>query len=527
MRILARSLLAVFLLAQAVVAAPEAGDLRKSKSYLREVKKHLLESYIDSDRVKEEDLVVAGIKAMAEAMKDRADVKAAVLDSASLEGALEAAEGVDAGLDLIDLADHAARAMVAVTGDPYSHLFTDVEMQNLAKALQGQGRDESAGFMIQNRGGKVVVAYVQYGYPAYQEGVEIGDEVLEIRGRKASAVRPEELPELCRLPAGDTLELRLRRNGRDYDFKIAARKTSVKDVRYEYLGQGVGYLRLTIFDMGLVKETRAALDSLRRSGMKGLILDLRHNPGGALPAATGVADLFLPQGLTITNTVSHYKPSLGGLRIPMPGGEEDYVTKVRSDYESMPMVLLVNRASASASELLAGALKDHHRATLIGETTYGKGVGQTPILLSSMLMKRYLYLTVMRYTTPNGTTVDHQGVAPDLAADDGRPSPDVFSAQWALRRSGAVEEYRDAHWSPALRRLADHDDFDTTGYEGFDAFFGGLRTTLTKDQVREEVRRSARRRMEDDGKVWMSDLQTDKVLQRGLVEILDRLGKVK
>jgi carboxyl-terminal processing protease len=523
MSMLGRGLLIVAILANAVVAQPDTGDLRKSKAYLREVKKHLLESFIDSDRVKEEDLIVAGIKAMAANAKPA--VRGAVLSAASLEGALEAAEEADPELDLIALADHAARAMVSAINDPYSHLFTDEEMQKLAKALQGEGRDESAGFMLQNRQGVVVVAYVQYGYPAYQEGVEIGDEVLEIRGRKASTVRPEELGELCRLPKGDTLELRLRRDGRDYDFKIAARKTSVKDVRYEYLGQGVGYLRLTIFDMNLVKETKAALDALKRAGMKGLILDLRHNPGGALPAATGVADLFLPQGLTITNTVSHYKPSIGGFRLPGFGGNEDYVTKVRSDYESMPMVCLVNRASASASELLSGALKDHRRATLIGETTYGKGVGQTPILLSSMLLKRYLYLTVMRYTTPNGTEVDHKGVAPDIASDDGRPSPELFGAQWALRRTGAVEKYRDAHWGPELRKLADNDGFENGRYESFEEFYGGLRTTLTRDQVREEIRRSARRRMEDEGKVWTSDLQTDKVLQRGLVEILDRLGK--
>src|SRR6185503_12026606 len=199
--------------------------------------------------------------------------------------------------------------------------------------------------------------------------------------------------------------------------------------------------------------------------MKGLILDLRHNPGGALPAATGVADLFLPQGLKITNTVSNYKPSIGGLRLPMIGGNDDFTTKVRSDYETLPMVCLINRASASASELLAGALKDHKRAVMIGETTYGKGVGQTPIILSSMMMKRYLYLTVMRYTTPNGTTVDHKGVAPDVAMADVRPETSNFAAAWELRRTGAIEKYRDAHWGAGIRRLADNDGFETSGYE--------------------------------------------------------------
>jgi C-terminal peptidase prc len=527
MRLLGRGLLLLALFAGfagAAVAAPETGDLRKARAYLREVKKHLLESYIDRDRVKEEDLIVAGIVAMAGASKAKG-VKNAVMESASLESALEAAEAADPDLDLIGLADHAARAMVAVTGDPYSHLFTDEEMNKLARALQGEGRDESAGFMLKNQGGRVVVAYVQYGYPAYHDGIEIGDEVLEIRGRKATEVRPEEYADVCRLPAGETLELRIRRDGREYDFLIHARKTAVKDVRYEYLGQGVGYLRLTIFDLALVKETTAALNALTRAGMKGLILDLRHNPGGALPAATGVADLFLPQGLKITNTVSNYKPSIGGFRLPMIGGNEDFVTKVRSEYESIPMVCLINRASASASELLSGALKDHKRALMIGEKTYGKGVGQTPIILSSMMMKRYLYLTVMRYTTPNGTEVDHKGVEPDLVEDDGRPSPDVFAAEHALRRSGAVEQYRDARWSAAIRKLADNDRFETAGYEGFDEFYTGLKTRLSKDQVREAIRRSVRRRMEEDGKVWMTDLQTDKVLQRGLVEILDRLGK--
>jgi hypothetical protein len=131
----------------------------------------------------------------------------------------------------------------------------------------------------------------------------------------------------------------------------------------------------------------------------------------------------------------------------------------------------------------------------------------------------------MRYTTPNGTTVDHKGVVPDLAVDSGRPSADKFSAEWKLRRSGAVDNYRDAHWNAALRRNAENDAFEADRYEDFEAFYRGLETKLSRDEVREEIRRSVRRRMEDEGKVWMSDLQTDRVLQRGLVEILDRLGK--
>src|SRR5581483_6575094 len=180
MRTLGRGLLLLLLLIRAAGADPGTGDLRRARAYVREVKRHLLQSYIDSDRLKEEDLVVAGIRAMA-ADPRFPGAKDAILAQASLEDALEAADGAGGSADLIALADDAARAMVAVTGDPYSHIFTDEEMNRLAKAMQGEWREESSGLMLQNRGGKVVVAYVQYGYPGYQEGIEIGDEVLEVR----------------------------------------------------------------------------------------------------------------------------------------------------------------------------------------------------------------------------------------------------------------------------------------------------------------------------------------------------------
>jgi C-terminal processing protease CtpA/Prc len=289
---------------------------------------------------------------------------------------------------------------------------------------------------------------------------------------------------------------------------------------------------MTMFDNNLTREARKALTALKEQGMTKLILDLRNNPGGALPAATGVADLLLPQGLTITDVEMHYKPSIGGIQIPGMGGDQTYTTKTRSDFEEMPMVLLINNASASASELLAGALQDHKRGKLIGETTYGKGVGQSPIPLMSMgggggfsLPDRFLYLTVLRYKLPSGRDINHKGVAPTVEVKAKTPSKERFLAAWKVRTSGAIEKYLDARWEEhkdAFKALAEADRFETSGYPGFDAFCGGLRSELTRDEIREELRRAIRRRFTVTEDVqYVCDLQTDLQLQYALVEMLD------
>ncbi len=537
MRRLGWGLALLAFVAVALGARPESGDSRKARAYLREVKRHLLESFIDRERMKEDRLVAAALKAMVAAMAhkdfeklgaaERDAVKAAVRESETLDAALSAVDEKVPGIDLVRLADHAAHAMVRQTGDPFSRILTDQDMKQLLKMLGGGSRDDSAGISVQLDGERASVMYLQYGYPAYEEGLEIGDEIVAIRGRKVSELRPEDLPELLRLPAGDTLELKVLRFGKEYPFRIPARKTAVKDVRFRYLGQGVGYLRMTVFDNALVGEVKTALKEMTRAGMKGLILDLRHNPGGALPAATGVADQFLPQGLTITKTVSPYKPSFGGLTLPGLGGDMEFKTKVPTAFEELPMVCLINGASASASELLAGALKDHKRAVLIGTKTYGKGVGQTPIPLSSMLLQRYLYLTVMRYTTPFGHEVDHKGVAPDIECAEDRLGEETFDAVWTLRGTGELERYLDGHpGDRKLRERAETDRFETGGYPGFEAFYGRLKTGLSRDVVREELRRLLRRRVAEEEKLtWVCDLQTDRVLQRGLVELVDVLGR--
>jgi carboxyl-terminal processing protease len=520
------------ILAILLLAAPAAtADTKKAKAYVQEVRRHLLESYVDRDKLSAERLQKAGLSGLAQALKDRQyeslseEAREAVRSAKSVEAALDAlASHVDDGFDFVKLADWATKAMVKDAGDPYARILNAEEFNKLLKMLQGGSREDSLGMSVRPDTGEV--AYVQYGYPAYDEGIEIGDTVLEVNGKAVQGRTPDELNEMLRLTA--TLEVKVTRPGhpKPYLFRIEPRKTQVKDVRFEYLGEGIGYLRMTIFDLKLSSEVKKALQELQKSGMKALILDLRHNPGGALPASTAVADLLLGQGLVITTTESKYKPSLGGIELPGVGGDQTFKTTKKSDFEEMPLVVLINRASASASELLSGALQDHKRGKLIGETTYGKGVGQSPIFLNSVMQERYLYLTVMTYKLPSGRSIHGTGVVPDVEFKDEKVAPDKFAEIWRVRTSGALQAYVEKNWGDALRRLGKNDGFDSSRYPGFDALYGSLKTKLSKDEVRAELRRAVRRHTErTDGTVWVCDLETDLQLQRGLVELLDVLGK--
>ena len=546
MKILARLLAAALCCSSLAVAAP-AGDTKKAKAYLAEVKKHLLESYIEREKMKDADLVAAALKGFSAAMdhKDfaavdadtRTVIKEALKDKSldSIDKAIDVIESADSKIDFIKLADKAAAEMVKVTGDPFSRILTGEDFNKLTKMLGGAAKEDSIGASIGAKDGKVTVGYVQFGYAAWDEGVEMGDEVLEVNGKAVKGLPNDELAELIKLKAGEKLTMSIKREGFDepFLFTIRQKKTKPKDVLFVMLGDGVGYLRTTIFDNNLQKEVKKGLQAMKDQGMTKLIFDLRNNPGGALPAATGVADLFLPQNLTITDVKMFYKPSVGGIQIPGMGGDQTYTTKTKSDFEEMPMEILINHASASASELLAGALQDHKRGRLVGETTYGKGVGQTPIPLMSMpgsggglgLPDRFLYLTVLRYYLPSGRSINHTGVTPTVEFKEKKPAHDAFLALWKIRTSGAIEKYLDDRWAANVdlfKKLAEKDGFDAAKYPDFDKLFKGLKTTLSQDDVRAEVRRSIRRRLTlVDDVQFVCDLETDAQLQYALVELLD------
>jgi carboxyl-terminal processing protease len=340
---------------------------------------------------------------------------------------------------------------------------------------------------------------------------------------------------------GGTVRIRLNRKGwlHPYELALVQKEGAPGSTVHKMLPGGVGYLRLTIFDNTLEGSVKRALKYLKDQGMKGLILDLRDNPGGMLPAAVAVADMFIKDGRLMTTTFNRYAP-----QFPVPGfkeiaemmgamkqGEEKFTAHVATDYE--------DRESASASEMLSGALQDDGRAILVGEKTYGKGVGQTavPLWKTGFPPGRFLYLTVMKYYLPGGRCINHVGIPPDIKQPAGALSGEVFDGAFDLRTGGALEKYIEQHYAadPKLfydkdtkKGLAVYDGFDCSMYPGFDAWFAGLDTKLSRDQVREQLRRAIRARVQKDHKfAFACDLQTDQQLQRAVVEIRKMLGGPK
>ncbi|MDQ7780404.1 MAG: S41 family peptidase [Planctomycetota bacterium] len=526
--------------------------------YLNEVKEHLTTSYIHAEKVNAGNLMRAAALGMAEVLSapEFRSVDAEGRDAIAArlrEGTFETIEAIFAALkevveahkikklDFVKIADAAAMGMLKEVGDPFSHIFTQEELMKLMQIMFGQARDESLGLSVAPEDGKLTVAYVMFGYPAYVAGLEIGDVIVAINGKPAADMDFKAANEALQAKAGTTTTLTIKREGllKDYTFELNQFKDRPKDVIHAMLPGQIGYLRMTIFDLSLAGSVRSALKALEEDKMCGLILDLRHNPGGALPAATSVADEFIGDKKLITYTETKYKPKMPFEFLQDMLGQQptEFRATKKSRFEKLPVVLLIDKASASASELLSGAFQDTGRAILIGETTYGKGVGQTAIPLWKSggsggmfgLPSRFLYLTVMKYYLPTGRSIDHIGVSPDIEVPAPKLKGEKFDRVWQLKRSGKLEEYVNSNYEAnkqLFHELAMYDAFDSSRYPGFESFCKGLKTKLGPDEVREELRQAIRRKIENEsGKRFPYDCQSDVQLQAALLEMQDTLGK--
>ena len=546
--------LSLTILALAVAVPAQAQSARKVKSYLQEVKKHLVESYVNGDKVDRDALEPAGVEGIRKALKMRTflpemtaeDREVLVRTADAYKGDLGdlldaldvAADEMKLDLDLYTFADAAANAMVQKAGDAYGRVMSMEDLQKLQKMLAGDRTNDSMGVAIRaNKDGLMEVAFLYYGFAGESAGLLPADVVLKIDGREAKGLEGEELQAALNMAERDSVTLTVQRPGFDAPFDLPVTKPFEvpQQVLYGLIGDDIGYLRLTIFDGKSAKAVRNALKALREKNVRGLIFDLRNNPGGDMRAANAIADEFVEGGKTITKIDWSYKP-LGGLSIPGLTPPDEYVTNKRRvhDGEGLPMVLLINGNSASASELVGGAFKDLGRCTIVGEHSYGKGVGQTVIPIGGLtaLMggggkeTRLLYLTILRYQLPNGGYVEeHVGVVPHVPA----AAREFSEAQWRtlleLRSNRRVARYVEELLAdrPLAEELASYDDFDTDRYPEFDALV--TRTKADREMVRIEVRRRLRAAIaEKRGELWPYDLQGDEQLQRGLLELIDSLN---
>jgi carboxyl-terminal processing protease len=309
-------------------------------------------------------------------------------------------------LDEDRLIDGAVRGMVS-TLDPHSSYLSPEDYALLEADTSGQFG--GVGVEIDARGDFLTVLVPFAGSPAARAGVRAGDEILQIDGHDARGMDVDEAIRRMRGRPGTRVRITLRRRGVTEPVRVELVREIIRvnSVESRELPEGVGYIAIKSFQDRTSDEVSQAIDRLTRAAggrLRGLVLDLRYNPGGLLDEAVFVADQFLRDGVIVT-TRGRNGQAQDEARARAPGTRPDFA-----------MVVLVNGYSASAAEIVAGALQDHRRALVVGERTFGKGSVQSVIDLPD---GGALKLTIARYFTPSGRSIQAQGIAPDVLVEEG------------------------------------------------------------------------------------------------------------
>lgn len=297
----------------------------------------------------------------------------------------------------------AIRGMLA-TLDPHS-VFMPPDIYKELK-VDTEGRFGGVGLEVTLKDNILTVVTPIEGTPAQKSGLREGDRILKIDGISTKELGLTEAVRKMRGPRGSRVHLVLIREGAKEPFEVTLVRDiiRIKSVRYEMPEEGFAYVRITSFQEKTSEELSRAIEALKRKtkdGLKGLILDLRNNPGGLLEEAVTMSDMFLDSGIIVTTAGRT--------------GEIDKRMAVKEGTEPpYPLMIMVNGGTASAAEIVAGALQDHERAVLLGTQTFGKGSVQTIFELGDGAA---LKLTVAKYYTPKGRSIQAEGITPDIVAD--------------------------------------------------------------------------------------------------------------
>ncbi len=304
------------------------------------------------------------------------------------------------------LIEAAIRGMVADL-DPHSSYLDEQEYEEMR--ITTSGGYSGVGLEVSAADGRVVVVSAMEGSPAAEAGVLSGDVIISVDGMPLDPQDVDDTVLRLRGEPGTQVRLTLTRDGGENPLilDLTRAQIQVSSVRYELIEPSYGYLRLTHFSETTGEDVRNALDALKRQSkgpLAGLVLDLRNNPGGVLDAAVEVSDAFLDQGLIVS---ADGRQADARFRLEAQPGDL---------IGGAPMAVIVNRGSASAAEIVAGALQDHHRAVIVGTPTFGKGSVQTVMPLSQ---GRAVKLTTSRYYTPSGRSIHKRGITPEVEIEQG------------------------------------------------------------------------------------------------------------
>lgn len=289
------------------------------------------------------------------------------------------------------------KGMVAALGDPYSVYFTKEEYDAFQESYTGEYCGIGASLLQNADTGLITIVKTFKGSPAQEAGLKTDDILYKVEGEEVTGEDLSEVVSKVKGKEGTTVNITIMRDGEEMNLELVRKTISVPTVEYEMLDNKMGYIIISEFDEITTSQWTEAYEALKQQGMTSLIVDLRNNPGGGLTVVAEILDSILPEGMIV------YHEDKNGQREEYKSDEEHKI--------EVPLAVLVNGNSASASEIFAGAVKDYGIGTLIGTTTFGKGIVQQMVSLGDGSAMK---VTISKYYTPSGVCIHGTGIEPDI-----------------------------------------------------------------------------------------------------------------
>jgi len=302
-------------------------------------------------------------------------------------------------VDTDEMLESAAVGLVAGVGDVYSMYYTKEDMEAFNEETEGEYAGIGCQLLADPSDQLITITRVFKGSPAEEAGMRTGDKIVYVNDVYYSAYEMDAAVDVMRGTPGESVKVTVLRGLETIDFDITRKVVNINYVEHQILDGNIGYVMVFDFLGDAVEGFAAALESFRQVGVKGMIIDLRNNGGGLLDASVMMADMILPAG-----TVVSMRDKLGN----------EEVFEIDDEYYDVPMVVLVNEYSASASEILSGAIRDYGEGTLVGTTTFGKGVVQSVVDFPD---GSGLKVTTARYYTPSGECIHEVGIEPHVTVE--------------------------------------------------------------------------------------------------------------
>jgi carboxyl-terminal processing protease len=344
------------------------------------------------------------------AKEDKKEISASSLDIENYQNIVNKLEALDDLIDdkyledvgNVDFADGVYKGFVASLGDPYSTYYTEDEYKALMESSSGVYYGIGASVSQDAKTGIITIVKPFVTGPAYKAGIKPGDIISKVNGEEVTGMDLSEVVSKMKGKSGTKVKVSIVREDVNdpLEFTVTRKKIEVPTIEYKMLSNKIGYVSISEFDKITVAQFDAAVDDLEKQKMKALIVDVRNNPGGMLDSVVSILDRILPPKLLVYTEDKYNKR------------EEQFAednTKVK-----VPMAVLINGNSASASEIFAGTLQDYKTATIVGTTSFGKGIVQSVYPFNDGTAVK---LTISKYYTPNGRNIHKTGIKPDVEVE--------------------------------------------------------------------------------------------------------------